>query len=277
MIKIKTEAKKKKAAINLTGKMVLWNPKHPNSQAIAGIVRSQSGKTVEVDLAVPNSEGLLVVARGATVTLHREDVAQFGGVYQDGRDVKLWESNQPISDVKQATEVKRDNVVVDYRGVSFEGFGSTFGSVTNRDRDQDYVMPGAFDKSIRRFKENPVMLINHTRQVISLMGHYSKLSVVQTGLAVRGEVTDSPHPDAVHTRFQIVEGSLKTLSIGGIFFYAEDFKGIKEVDLHEVSLVVIPANPDATVQVRSLSESIAESIFREHAKRFGGEVRHKNS
>ena len=56
------------------------------------------------------------------------------------------------------------------------------------------------------------------------------------------------------TRFKVAEGHLKTLSMGGLFHYKEDGRGIFKVDLWEGSLTPIPANPDATFSVRSLTD-----------------------
>jgi hypothetical protein len=58
----------------------------------------------------------------------------------------------------------------------------------------------------------------------------------------------------VDIRFKVAEGVLKCLSMGGIFYYREDKRGIFKVALWEGSLTPIPANPDAIVSVRSLTD-----------------------
>jgi hypothetical protein len=110
--------------------------------------------------------------------------------------------------------------------------------------------------------------------VKNLMGRYSKVSIIPgKGLGVTGSVTDSPHEDAKHVRFQLVEGSLKTLSIGGSFFYLDDYHGIEEIRLHEISIVVVPANADATIQTRPVDKSFCEAAFKAHYQGSGGVLR----
>ena len=67
-------------------------------------------------------------------------------------------------------------------------------------------------------------------------------------------------PDNISTRFNVAEGHLRTLSMGGLFHYKEDGRGIFKVDLWEGSLVSIPANPDAIVSTRSLTDDEAKAV-----------------
>jgi HK97 family phage prohead protease len=238
---------------------------------VAGQIKERvEGGFVKVLLAVPDEHGVLVVTKSEAV-VDLDALCLVDAAHRKG-DVLRWETNDTVANVK-ASEIKDGDVLVDYTGVKFDGLGSTFQHITPEDRDGDYVMEGAFDSSLARFKENPVMLVDHNRSVPALAGSYSSVTVNKNGLALTGNVSDSP--DMRHVRFLIKEGHLRTLSMGGFFFYADDFKGIKEVDLHEVSLVAIPSNPDAVFQSRSLTvEDVAEAT-KTHAKRHSGEVRQK--
>lgn len=271
-----SKKKSKKSRESLVGKTVTFKTTDDGPR-IAGVVRKQSGAVLEVAFALPNADGVLVVTKDATTYVLKENATVLDAVTRQG-DVKAFETRDPLKRCKAASEVKdEDGNIIDYRGVTFEGYGSTFEHITPEDRDGDYIVEGAFDRSIKSFRDNPVMLTDHTRRVNNLMGHYQQISVNERGLALKGMVTDSPHPDAQHVRFNIVEGSLKTLSIGGSFFYRDDYRGIEEIELHETSLVVVPANPDATFQVRSVDADFVEKAFKAHAKRWGGEVRAKIS
>lgn len=243
---------------------------------VAGVVRRAEGKMLVIAPAIPNHAGVLYVSKDHTTLRPSDDVDVIDMQFKNC-DVKAFETSDPLEDIKMASEVREDGVLIDYRGVTFQGYGSTFQNVTPEDRDGDYILPSAFNNSLRRFKENPVMLTDHKRSVENLMGHYDKIGVTDRGLALHGVVTDSPHPDAVHVRFQIMEKSLKTLSIGGFFYYMEDYRGIEEIELHETSLVVIPANPDAHFQVLSLTEDVVSKAFRRHMLLNGGELRLKNA
>jgi HK97 family phage prohead protease len=267
-------------AATLVGRTVMFKSSEVGSEglAIAGVVQAQDGGVLTVALALPNSDGVLVVCKEALVHTLVEHCTPFEATVKAGT-VKQWHSSQPIAGTK-STQVVTDDAsgkVLDYHGVTFEGYASTFVGTTPKDRDGDNILPGAFDKSLKRFSENPVMLTDHARMVGHMMGHYEKIGTNERGLFMTGKVTDSPHPDAQHVRFLVAEGSLKTLSIGGGLFYLEDYKTIAEADLHETSLVVIPANPDATVMAKSIDASFAAKAYTLHTHRNGGELRAKNS
>ena len=260
---------------SLVGKSVVFRLS-ADSHPIAGVVKEVTGSAATVLLALPNHDGLLVVSKDATIDVAIEDLQSIDAVTVTGKDVRSWQSNQPV-DAKSAVEVKNDaGHIIDYRNVTFDGFGSTFAGTTPVDRDGDNIVAGAF-KNLPEFRSNPVMLTDHSRRVLNLMGSYSRLQPNDTGLAVTGNITNSSHPDAVHTRALVAEGHLKTLSIGGAFFFDDDYKTILEILLYEISLVAVPANPDALFQVRGLDADFAEKAFRYHAKMHGGEVRLKTS
>jgi HK97 family phage prohead protease len=240
---------------------------------VIGLVRELNGGIATVSPAIPNPDGILYVAKDAAFIVPVDQLDLIDVHYRADRNVKAFETRDPLETTKAAMEVKNDGLIVDYQDVTFEGYGSTFKNVTPADRDGDYIMQGAFDRTLRQFMENPVMLTDHTRSVKNLMGKYDKVSVNNRGLALRGVVTNSPHPDAVHVRFQIMEKALKTLSIGGFFYYMDDYKGIEEIELHETSLVVIPANPDASFNVRSITEDVAAKAFQRYKSLNGGELR----
>lgn len=246
----------------------------PKSHPIAGVVKSVLGSVATVSLALPNHDGLLVASKDATIDLPLEDLQLIDAPTISNRDVKSWQSNQPVEGQKFSEIKNSDGQTIDYRDVSFDGFGSTFEGTTPEDRDGDYIVEGAF-KNLPEFRTNPVMLTDHTRNVRNLMGSYSRVQPNQRGLAVTGNITNSPHPDAQHVRALVAEKHLKTLSIGGAFFYDDNFRAILEILLYEISLVVVPANPDANFFVRGLDADFAEKAFRYHAKMHGGEVRLK--
>jgi HK97 family phage prohead protease len=97
---------------------------------------------------------------------------------------------------------------------------------------------------------NPVMLIDHRMSVENIAGHYTIVREDDRGLFVQGQVSNSPHMK--HARFALMEKSLRTLSIGGIWVYEPDGRTISKAYLFEISLVAVPANPDAIIQARSL-------------------------
>jgi HK97 family phage prohead protease len=274
----KKAAPPKKSPASLEGKTVRYRIGEGVSAVdVVGFVKRQTGGTLEIAPTIPNANGVLFVAKDATLHIPVSDAEVIDMQCRANCGVKAFETSDPLEGQKAAQELKQDGILVDYRGVTFEGYGSTFQKTTPADRDGDYILEGAFDRSLQLFKDNPVMLTDHTRSVRNLMGHYDKIGITARGLALRGVVTDSPHMDAVHVRFQLMEKSLRTLSIGGFFFYLEDYRGIEDIELHETSLVVIPANPDANFQVRSLTEEVIVKAFTRFLSLNGGELRTKQA
>lgn len=260
----------------LVGKTVRYRiGEGTHAMDVVGFVKAQDCGVLSVAPMVPNSNGVLFVSKEAVFQLPLDSVDEISVEARTNCGFKAFETNDPLQSVKAATEIKEGDRIIDYYNVTFEGYGSTFQNLTPKDRDGDYIIEGAFDNTLRSFMENPVMLVDHTRKVAALMGHYEKVSIVPTGLVMRGRVTNSPHSDAVHTRFQIMEGSLKTLSIGGFFYYAEDYRGVEEIDLFETSLVVVPANPDARFVVRAATEEIVAKAFNRYLNLNGGQLRAK--
>lgn len=174
--------------------------------------------------------------------------------------VKRFDAGISLEDAgaKSFTTVKTGDVISDYRDVTIRGYLSTFRGTTESDRQGDYVDEGAFKETIPRFKQNAVMLRDHTNLVEYLVGGFTTVREDAKGLFV--EATLSNAPDVQSVRFKIAEGWLKTLSMGGLFHYKEDGRGIFKVDLWEGSLTPIPANPDARFSTRALTDDEKKSV-----------------
>ena len=164
-------------------------------------------------------------------------------------DAKKWE------EVKDAA-----GTVIDYRNVTIKGYLSTFRHVTESDRDGDYVERGAFTETIPNFMKNPVLLVNHQNSVKTLGGRFTPVKEDEKGLYVEALLSNSPSEDMRDVRFKVAEGSLRTLSMGGVFHYKEDGRGIFRVMLWEGSLTPVPANPDAVFSVRSLTDAEIKKV-----------------
>ena len=133
----------------------------------------------------------------------------------------------------------------------FEGYGSTFG---NKDRVDDIIKAGAFDKTIksgRRFN----LLWQHNQG--ELIGSFPEVKVDSKGLFVKGRLNLGTQKGREGYAL-IKAGDLDSMSIGfripkGGSEYKDDIRYIKEIDLFEISLVTTPANTLATIDsVKSL-------------------------
>lgn len=227
---------------------------------LAGVIADFANGKATVRLAVPDENGLLLVSDSVS-EVAVADLTPCDALCSD-RKVCVWETNEPLlADGTKGVAIKDENTnrVVDYHDVMFAGYGSTFSHITPKDRDGDGVLPGAFTETINEFKRNPVMLIDHRNSVENIAGSYSTIMQDETGLKLVGKVSNAPELRKV--RFLIMEGHLKTLSMGGVFLYQPDGKTIEKVYLFEVSLVAVPANPDATFQSRALDIDTSRKMF----------------
>lgn len=151
-------------------------------------------------------------------------------------------------------------------GVKIRGFAST----PDIDRHYDIVEPGAFEKGLKHYLENPVLLRSHNpdRPVGQVLVEGDEAPrVTSAGLSINALVTDKETAD------QVEAGELRTLSIGFIPLKSDyimrgtgEFDGngqelfiearmIKELDLVEISIVSTPANPRALFTVAKSVES----------------------
>ncbi len=161
-----------------------------------------------------------------------------------------WDTRAEFDTKKVTITDEKSGKIVDYQNVTINGYLSTFENFTKSDRDGDYVRKEAFNKSLRTFMDNPVMLMDHDQQLKSMAGSFSSVSPDANGLRVIGNVSNAP--GLIDVRFMIAEKHLKTLSMGGLFIYGPDGKAINEVELLEGSLVTVPSNQDAIFTVRTL-------------------------
>lgn len=146
------------------------------------------------------------------------------------------------------------------------GYASTW----TQDRDNEVVEPKAFDKSLDRYlSDNPILLWQHDME--RPIGTVEQASLDRYGLSVRANVpkpTDR-EPDWAHLAYnKIKSGIVKTFSIGGGF--EKRAKGGKKlitgIDLYEISVVSVPANPDTifAAAVKALSGPLRPELLPTH-------------
>ncbi len=150
-----------------------------------------------------------------------------------------------------------------------QGYASTSGSVP--DRHGDIVLPGAFAKSLARHKvtgDMPAMLWSHAQE--QPIGKWHSMHEDSTGLFVEG-VLNLKTTKGREAFEHVKAGDAGGLSIGftlpegGREYVGDGVFKLKTVDLLEVSIVAIPANPLARITgVKSInSKSEAVDMLRE--------------
>ena len=216
-------------------------------------------------LCVPNGDGVLMVSDSVITT---SDVVKSTDIVSQcaykNANLRSFETRPQFEIDTQKMLTVRDKEtqqITDYQKVTLNGFASTFASITPEDRDGDQIGDNAFDNTIPRFMKNPVMLIDHENSVHNIAGSFTRLHASALGLEVNASVSNAPELRKV--RFLIAEGHLKAFSIGGLFRFSDgDAHVVEEIELFEISLVAVPANPDALFSSRDISITDAKSAFK---------------
>lgn len=130
----------------------------------------------------------------------------------------------------------------------FEGYGSVFGNI---DLGGDVVVRGAFKATLGRHKAASTMpLMFWMHQSDQVPGVWTDMSEDDNGLHVRGELVDTSLGREVRTLLE--KKAVRGLSIGyvpvAVDFGRDGERFLKEIDLHEVSVVSMAMNPLARVE-----------------------------
>jgi len=140
-------------------------------------------------------------------------------------------------------------VADDGRGFgSFEGMASVF---SNRDRQGEVVLPGAFAKSLPRFISAGFLAVSHDWS--EPIGTIDEARETDRGLWVRGEFHSTPKAQQARAiiRERIERRRQVAMSIGyNVILDSRGKNGdrlLKELELFEVSVVTVPANPEAAM------------------------------
>jgi len=145
---------------------------------------------------------------------------------------------------------------------TFEGFASTFG---NEDLDSDIIDRGAFRNSLA--KRTPKLLWQHSMD--EPLGVFTLIEERETGLFVKAKMPLEDTFVSGRVKPQINIGSITSMSIGFFIVEAtfnrdENIRMIHEVELFEISLVSIPANPQAVIT--SFKRADMDNFFKMNAK-----------
>lgn len=130
---------------------------------------------------------------------------------------------------------------------TFTGYGAVF---SNLDRAGDIIEPGAFAKSLARHareKTSPIMLWHHNPA--EPIGVWEDLQEDAKGLKGKGRlILETARGREAHHLLK--NGAIRGLSIGYRTIKGEPAGNaykLKEVEIYEISLTAIPANPKAFV------------------------------
>ena len=160
--------------------------------------------------------------------------------------IKDKEFFQIVCDKKSVKEI----IDWDSKAYEIEWYAST----KDKDRMNDIVEPSAFEDTIKQYMTNPIVLLQHDMD--KPIGNVIEASIDDKGLFIKARITEDT--DGVFSKLK--NGVLRTFSI---WYRVKDFETeentdaewnyvftniIKALELFEISLVSVPANPFALVK-----------------------------
>jgi len=159
---------------------------------------------------------------------------------------------------KKTLEFKLDNINAD-TGV-FEGIGN---KTDFKDFAEDIISKGAFQRSVA--KKMPKLLWQHKTD--EPIGIFTEAFEDGEGLKVKGQLLINDVQRAKEAHALLKAGAIDGLSVGfsipagGAEMKKDGTRIIKEVNLHEVSLVTFPCNSASTVSSVKSVDDMTEREF----------------
>ncbi len=171
----------------------------------------------------------------------------------------IWEGGKQMADmVKKTFRVDIKEVDAENGTINMVIPMST-GSV---DRDGEIIEPNAFKRTLPKFRKRPILLSSHDyRSLQSQIGEFTKIKVADEGLmAMPKYYVNEGNPEA-DWAFKLASKGMAAFSVGFIPIKSEPMNGdndnfmspqkFTEVELLEISQVVVPSNRDAIQSMKS--------------------------
>ena len=143
-------------------------------------------------------------------------------------------------------------------------------STDSVDRDGEIVEPMAFKKTLPKFMKRPVLISSHDyKDLTSQIGEWTKLKITEHGIEGKPKYYVGQGNEQADWGFKLASKGMAAFSIGFIPTKWEDGDGVKsprrtyqEVELLEISQVIVPSNRDAIQSIRSKSvDPVSNKLF----------------
>jgi HK97 family phage prohead protease len=129
------------------------------------------------------------------------------------------------------------------------------------DRDGEVVEPSAFKKTLKEFMKHPVLVASHDyRDLTNQIGEWTKLKITENGIEGKPKYYVNAGNEQADWAYYLASNGKAAYSIGFIPKEWEDGDGVKsakrtykEIELLEISQVIVPSNRDAIMGMRSKS------------------------
>ncbi len=131
----------------------------------------------------------------------------------------------------------------------------------NVDRDGEIVEPLAFKKTLPKFMKRPVLVASHDyRDLTNQIGEWLRLKIGDSGMDGKPKYYINEGNEQADWGFNLAKKGMAAFSIGFIPKVWEDGDGeksprrtYKEVELLEISQVIVPSNREAIQSIRAKS------------------------
>lgn len=146
----------------------------------------------------------------------------------------------------------------DVNEVKADGQMEFWASTKAVDRDGDIIVPGAFDKHIKRYMANPVFLAFHN-PFAPCIGITEEIKKDANGYLIRTKFHRKT--ELSQTLYELYkDGYMRAVSVGFITKQADQNehggRNITEAELLEISAVNVPANPEALAKFKTILPDI---------------------
>jgi len=129
------------------------------------------------------------------------------------------------------------------------------------DRDQEVVEPTSIKKHLPKFMKHPVLVASHDyRDLTNQIGEWQKIKIVENGTEGKPKYYIGMGNEQADWAFKLATMGAAAFSYGFIPKVWEDGDGVKsprrtykEIELLEISQVIIPSNRQAIMEMRAKS------------------------
>jgi len=151
----------------------------------------------------------------------------------------------------------------EFKGIDEDGSLNMFIPVSSgkTDRDGEIVEPQAFKKTLKEFMKHPVLVASHDyRDLTNQIGEWTKLKITDEGIEGKPKYYVNAGNEQADWAYYLASNGKAAYSIGFMPKVWDDGDGVKEprrtykeIELLEISQVIIPSNRDAIQSMRSKS------------------------
>lgn len=144
-------------------------------------------------------------------------------------------------------------------------------SVDSRDRDEERILPTAFEKTLPIFLKRPVLLSSHNYgSLTNQIGEFADLKIKGKGLYAKPKYYINEGNPEADWAYKLAQHNMAAFSVGFIPRKADEGKSDKdprrtytEVELLEISQVTVPSNRDAIQGLKAKAVGVEAALLDE--------------